>query len=254
MSNIRLPWWLGSIPPVTRNLIIINVLIWVIEFVTGRFGLTLVNVLGLHFWASDNFNPVQLLTYMFLHDPHSILHIGFNMFTLWMFGRPLEHVWGSRRFFIFYFVCGVGAAIVQECVWQLTWLNDFLDYASYNTNMDPGQLKELLATRPEMFASKMMLFKNSFLGVGASGAIFGILLGFAAVFPDTPMQIIFIPVSIKAKYMVIGYGVLEFFLGVSGVQSTVGHFAHLGGLLFGLILILWWKHKGTLHGGNRFYY
>lgn len=248
-----MPAWLESIPPVTRNLIIINVLIWLVEVVTGSFGDKLENILGLHFWASEKFNPAQLLTYMFLHDNRSILHIGFNMFTLWMFGRILERVWGSRRFFVYYFVCGIGAALVQECVWQLTWESEYINGIAALNGLTPTEMRAAVEANPSMFASGMEMLKNAYLTVGASGAVFGLLLGFAFVFPDMPMYLFFIPVPIKAKYMVIGYGVLEFFLGVSGAQSSVAHFAHLGGLLFGLILILYWKHKGTLHGGGFYY-
>lgn len=245
MSNIQLPSWLERIPPVTRNLIIINLLIWLVEFLTGSFGSKLENILGLHFWGADKFNPIQLITYMFLHDNRTFMHIAFNMFALWMFGRILEQVWGSRRFFIYYFVCGIGAALVQECVWQLTWANDYAQGLAAINGVSVDQIKA---------AEGMEQFKNMFLTVGASGAVFGLLLGFAFIFPNMPMYIFFIPVPIKAKYMAIGYGVIEFFLGISGAQSSVAHFAHLGGLLFGLILLLYWRHKGTLHIGNGNFY
>lgn len=242
--------WLERIPPVTRNLLIINVLIWLVEVLTRSFGASLENLLGLHFWGSERFNPVQILTYMFLHDRHTIFHLAFNMFTLWMFGRILEQVWGSRRFIVFYFVCGIGAALVQECVWQLTWHQEYINGIAALNGLTPGSMAEAVAMNPEHFASGIASMKNAMLTVGASGAIFGLLLGFAFVFPDMPMYLFFIPVPIKAKYMVIGYGVIEFFLGVSGSMSSVAHFAHLGGLLFGLILLLYWRHKGTLRGGN----
>ncbi|MDE5843484.1 MAG: rhomboid family intramembrane serine protease [Muribaculaceae bacterium] len=250
----QLPVWLGRIPPVTRNLIIINVLIWLVEFLTGSFGDTLENILGLHFWGAERFNPVQLITYMFLHDNRSILHIAFNMFTLWMFGRILEQVWGSRRFLIYYFVCGIGAALVQEIVWQFTWQHEYIDSLARLNGITFSQMKAAIANAPTQALQGMEMMKNALLTVGASGAVFGLLLGFACVFPDMPMYLFFIPVPIKAKYMVIGYGVLEFFLGISGAQASVAHFAHLGGLLFGLIMILYWRHKGNLHGGNKFFY
>ncbi|MDE5774565.1 MAG: rhomboid family intramembrane serine protease, partial [Muribaculaceae bacterium] len=113
--------FLSNIPPVTRNLIIINVLIWAVEAIIPSFGDTIIRVLGLHYVAATQFNPIQIITYMFVHDNHSVIHVLFNMFTLWMFGRILEHVWGSRRFFVFYMICGLGAAVVQEVVWTLSW-------------------------------------------------------------------------------------------------------------------------------------
>ncbi|MBD5295245.1 MAG: rhomboid family intramembrane serine protease [Bacteroides sp.] len=253
MSNTRMPAWLEQIPPVTRNLLIINVLIWLVEFCSGRFGETLINTLGLHFWGADKFNPVQILTYMFLHDNHTILHIAFNMFTLWMFGRILERVWGSRRFIVFYFVCGIGAALVQECVWQMTWHQEYIDGIAALNGLTPEAMADAVARNQSYFQSGLEGMKNALVTVGASGAIFGLLLGFAFVFPDMPMYLFFIPVPIKAKYMVIGYGIMEFFLGVSGRQASVAHFAHLGGLIFGLILLLYWRHKGTLRGNNFFY-
>jgi membrane associated rhomboid family serine protease len=232
-------WW-QRIPPVTRNLIIINLLIWIIEAASSSFGRHLVDLLGLHFawgWTDSDFNPIQLVTYMFIHDPHSIWHVGFNMFTLWMFGRILEQTWGSRRFLLYYFVCGIGAALVQELVWALTWHHDFVQAIVSHTGLLPEVVEKQLAIHPEQFIT-----------MGASGAVFGLLLAFAFLFPDLPLYFMFIPVPVKAKYMVIGYAVIEFFLGVSGNMGTIAHFAHLGGMLFGLILLLYWRHK---NGGRR---
>lgn len=256
MQTSGLPRWLRDIPPVTRNLIIINVLIWLAEIIIPGFGQVLLRRLGLHFWAAPDFNPAQLFTYMFLHDNHTFLHVFFNMFTLWMFGRLMEQVWGSKRFFIFYFVCGVGAALFQEVVWQLTWHAEWVrELAALNHVSVPeisAWLDNMRLTDPARLKASADSFSNMMLCVGASGAIFGILLGFAFVFPNMPLYLFFIPVPVKAKYMVIGYAVIEFFLGVSGTGGTVAHFAHLGGMLFGLILLLWWRHKGILRG-NRFF-
>ena len=243
---------LRSIPPVTRNIIIICVLVWLMGFIAPRFGNTLTNVLGLHYLTADNFNPVQIFTYMFLHDFHSILHVGFNMFTLWMFGRLMEQVWGSKRFFLFYFVCGIGAALIQEGVWVLTYMHDYVSGIAQLNGLTYESMLEQVNLHPGYFQDAIEAYKSQMVTIGASGAIFGLLLGFAFMFPDMPLYLFFIPVPIKAKYMVIGYAVLEFFLGMNGMQVSVAHFAHLGGMLFGLILLLYWKHKGTLRGG-RFY-
>ena len=248
MLNNNTPSWLRAIPPVTRNLIIINVLIWLLEFIPG-FRAMLMQRLALHFWGAADFNPAQIITYAFIREPKTIIHVGFNMFTLWMFGRLMEQVWGSRRFFIFYFVCAIGAALVQELVWQFSWMHEL---AAVN-GLSVDQLNNALAMQeisdPAAVHNLLAASKNGLLCVGASGAIFGILLGFAFVFPNMPLYLFFIPVPIKAKYMVIGYAVLEFFLGVSG-GGTVAHFAHLGGMLFALPLIFYWKHNGTLRGGR----
>lgn len=242
--------FLRRIPPVTRNLIIINVIIWLAEWLFPSFGNRLVNTLGLHLIGASQFNPAQLFTYMFLHDRHTLTHVLFNMFTLWMFGRILEQVWGGRRFLFYYLVCGVGAALVQEGVWALTWHQEYISGIALMNHLTPAEMARAVAMAPDHFAPGIQAFMNSMVTIGASGAIFALLLGFAFVFPNMPLYLFFIPVPIKAKYMVIGYGIIEFFLGVTGTQSTVAHFAHLGGMLFGIILLLYWKHKGTL---RRFY-
>lgn len=246
--------WFRSIPPVTKNIIIINVLVWLAGMLVPRFGNTLVGLLGLHFAEADNFNPVQIITYMFLHSDSSVFHILFNMFTLWMFGRILEQVWGSKRFLLFYMVCGIGAALVQELVWALTWEHEFISRLApingFTTQHFQEIVNQAIANHDPSFLNAIASFKDSFVTIGASGAVFGLLLGFAFVFPDMPLYLFFIPVPIKAKYMVIGYGVLEFFLGISSSVSTIAHFAHLGGMIFGLIILLYWKKKGTLRGGR----
>ncbi len=242
-------------PPVTKNLIIINALLWGVELIFPRFGIIMLDKLGLHFVGADLFNPIQILTYMFMHDAGNPLHILFNMFTLWMFGRILEQVWGSRRFFLFYMICGVGAAAVQEAVWALTWKHDYiaaiapLNGLTYQHMADV--VNQALAQGDTQFLAAVAEMKNSMVTIGASGAVFGLLLGFAMTFPNMPLYLFFIPIPIKAKYMVIGYAVLEFFLGVNG-GGTIAHFAHLGGMLFGLIVLLYWKKKGMLRG-NGFY-
>lgn len=248
--------FMADIPPVTRNLLIINVLLWLVEFLMPGFRNTLLTFGGLHYFTASNFNPVQLLTYMFLHEPGTPWHLAFNMFTLWMFGRILERVWGSKRFLIYYLVCGVGAALVQEAVWAMTWQHDYITEIARLNGQTYQHAKEAIEAYVQNgdkeWIANMALMKNHYITIGASGAIFGLLLGFAFVFPDMPMYLFFIPVPIKAKYMVTGYAVLEFFLGVSHTADTVAHFAHLGGLIFGLGLLLYWKKRGTLHG-NGFY-
>lgn len=243
----------ASIPPVTKNIIIINLIIWVVEAIFPRFADTIVNVLGLHYFSAGHFNPSQVLTYLFVHDPSSPAHVFFNMFTLWMFGSLLERIWGSKRFFIFYFVCGIGAAIVQEAVWSLTWMNEYISGIAKLNGITVTHMREIvekaIASGDHDFMAAIASFKNQMVTIGASGAVFGIILGFAFVFPDRPIYLFFIPIPIKAKYMMIGYGVIEFFLGVAG-KDMVAHFAHLGGMLFGIIILLYWKKKGILRGGS----
>ncbi|MBD5197233.1 MAG: rhomboid family intramembrane serine protease [Muribaculaceae bacterium] len=238
-------------PPVTKNLIIINVLIWLVEYLFPGFANNaLLKFTGLHLVTSDLFNPAQIFTYMFLHFPSTPLHVFFNMFTLWMFGRMLEQVWGSKRFLAFYIICGIGAALVQECVWMLTWKHDYISAIARANGMTYDHMKEIVeqavAAGDGRFLRGMAEMRNSMLTVGASGAVFGVLLGFAFVFPNIPMYLFFIPIPIKAKYMVAGYAVLEFFFGVGRVADSVAHFAHLGGMIFGLAMLLYWRKKGTL--------
>lgn len=246
-----------NLPPATMNLIIINVLIWLVEVLFPTFAINgIYRHCGLHYVGATDFNPAQIITYMFVHDHGTVLHVLFNMFTLFMFGPILERTWGTRRFLFFYMVCGVGAALVQEGVWALTWEQEYISALAAQNGLNYGYMKEVLeaglANGNANIHAGMEMFKNQIMTVGASGAIFGLLLGFAFVFPNMPLYLFFIPIPIKAKWMVLGYGVLEFFLGVSGSQATVAHFAHLGGMLFGLIILLYWRKKGTLRGNSFF--
>lgn len=249
----------SSLPPVTKNLIIINALIWLVEVIAPQFGTNgIIRHLGLHYVDAPYFNPAQILTYMFVHSQSTFFHVFFNMLTLFFFGPWLERTWTSKRFFIFYMICGIGAAIVQEATWALEWHQHFEDYIKWFAGANDlslsdarEEVRRLIDTGHPQMIEAMNQIKNSMVTVGASGAIFGILLGFAFVFPNMPVYIFFIP--IKAKYMVIGYAVLEFFFGITGNVASVAHFAHLGGMLFALPIILYWKQKGKLHGGNYFY-
>lgn len=225
-----------GIPPVTQNLIIINGLCWLASLVMPKLGINLFDWLGLHFPGTVNFKLHQLITYMFMHDTQSLGHIFFNMFAVFMFGRILETTWGSRRFLFFYIVTGIGAAIVQE----LTWL-----YQIHSLAVSNGiSVTQQIALDPGV---------SALVTIGASGAVFGVLLAFGMLFPNAPLFLMFIPIPIKAKYFVIGYGLIELFLGVAGFShDNVAHFAHLGGMLFGFFLILYWKRKNRNNG--QFFY
>jgi len=217
--------FLNSIPVVTRNLIIINVLCFLAQTVLHQKDIYPELYCGLNFFFSDGFMPHQLVTYMFLHG--DLWHMFFNMFAVFMFGRTLETVWGPKRFLTYYMITGIGAGLTQELVWVVQcW--DFLS--------DPniGQMTMGMIT------------------IGASGAVFGILLAFGMLFPNVELIMIPIPIPIKAKYFVIGYGAMELYLGfANNPLDNVAHFAHLGGLLFGLIVILYWKKNNKMNG--RFY-
>ena len=238
MMNQNGGGFLDQIPVVTKNLIIINFLFWVASLALPRVGIDLTALLGLHFPLAPDFNIIQLVSYMFMHAGFS--HIFFNMFAVYMFGRVLEKVWGPKRFLIFYMVTGIGAGIIQE----LTWLYDFRDVISAPQemiNIGGGRI----LTKPE--------FYDLFVTVGASGAVFGILLAFGMLFPNVPLYLMFIPIPIKAKYFVIFYGLAELTMGVANFSGdSVAHFAHLGGMLFGYVLIKYWKNKDFKNG--RYFY
>ncbi len=255
MFNSRGNSGMLQLTPAVKYLLVINFAVWLLMIVSSGFANFANNHLGLHLVGARDFNPVQFVTYMFIHSNTNFLHIFFNMFTLWMFGRLLEQVWGTKRFVIFYFIAGIGAAVVQEGVWLATWHSELVDRLAHINGLTISSAAESLnmaiANHDAHALDLVNGFKNSMVTVGASGAIFGLLLGFAFVFPNLPLYLFFIPIPIKAKYMVAGYAVLEFFLGVGNADSTVAHFAHLGGMIFALIpLLIWWKN-GTLRG-NRY--
>ena len=224
---------MNHLPTITKNLLIINVLCFFGSIVAQRYGINLNNYLGLHFFLADNFNTAQFITYMFMHA--NFQHIFFNMFAVWMFGRVLEEVWGPRRFLFYYIVCGIGAGLVQEVVLYLEYAFDWSDYTMVDTGMGIISMSEFL---------------NQLNTVGASGAVYGILLAFGMLFPNSEMFVFPIPFPIKAKFFVIGYAVIELLLGVSS-HDGVAHFAHLGGMIFGIFLILNWRRN---NGNGQVYF
>lgn len=232
----------SNIPPVTKNLIIINALMLLITFTAGSlFQVDLNHALGLYFPKSELFQPYQVVTHMFMHG--GITHLFFNMFALFMFGRVLESVWGPKRFFIYYIVTGLGAALIHEAVIAF-------EYSQIINSMAPDAIEMVQTKGYDAWASGQN-FTNQFAGklnallntptVGASGAVFGILLAFGMLFPNTQLMLLFPPIPIKAKYMVIGYGALELYLAIAQPGSSIAHAAHLGGMLFGFILIKYWR-------------
>jgi len=197
-----------NLPVITKSLLIANLAMWLLTAMLDKYGVHIVNILGLFYYPSPYFHWWQPFTYMFMHAGFS--HLFFNMFAVLMFGPALEEKWGTTRFLIYYIICGLGAALVQELVWAIA--------------------------APEVAVT-----------IGASGAVFGILLAFGWLFPDVPMFILFIPIPIRARTLVIIYAVIELFAGIANLSmDNVAHFAHLGGMLFGLILLLWWQYGPNL--------
>ena len=247
MNNFRSSF--GGIPAVVKNLIILNILFFLATYVMqASFGLDISKYLALYLPSSEHFRPYQFITHMFLHG--SLSHIFFNMFALWMFGRVLEGVWGGKRFFIFYFVTGIGAATIYSLV-------NYIEFSAVKAQMSAEQIDTVLREgynayeQGKNFVDPLMGKMNQFLNtptIGASGAVFGVLLGFGMLFPNTQLMLLFPPIPIKAKYFVIFYGVLELFLAFSQPGSNIAHVAHLGGMIFGFILIKYWgKQRNTFY-------
>lgn len=215
-----------NIPTVTRNLLLANVVCFIaMLLLSAGMGLDLNDKLGLHFFLAPDFHVYQLLTYMFMHGGWS--HIFFNMFALWMFGCVVERTWGPRRFLIYYFVCGLGAGLLQEGAQFVTYSLEGL--AAYDAvNIGGGQL---------MPTSEYL---NLWTTVGASGAIYGVLLAFGMLYPEERIFIFPLPVPIKAKWFVLIYAALELFMAWQSSGDGVAHLAHLGGMAFGYLLIRHW--------------
>lgn len=228
MSQQYSPTGFSALPTVVKNLLIINILAYFTSLTMARFNIDLNDLLGLHFYMASDFKPHQLITYMFMHG--NFEHLFFNMFALWMFGYTLENVWGSRRFLLFYVVCGIGAGLCQEVV-------QYIQYAVQLSGYDYVNIRGM--------HMPMAQYLNLMTTVGASGAIYGLLLAFGMLFPESRIYLYFF-IPIKAKWFVIGYAVIELLSGFLG-SGNVAHFAHLGGMLFGLLLIRYWRNKGELY-------
>jgi membrane associated rhomboid family serine protease len=229
MTDFR-PGGFQTIPPVIKNLLIINVLVFLAQQTLGPgIDMKITNLFALHDLHSVYFRPHQLITYMFLHG--SIEHIFFNMLALWMFGAILENYWGPKRFLIFYMVCGVGAAALHLAVLYpemsatIAQLHEqYTPEAIQNALYDPG-------------------YPINEATLGASGAVFGCLAAFGYLFPNSLIYLYFF-VPIKAKWMVLGYAAIELFSGIrSSAGDNVAHWAHLGGGLVGLLLVIYWNRS-----------
>lgn len=218
----------SSLTTVVKNLLVINVLFFVATFVLENKGIELTSILGVYYFDSPKFHYWQILTYMFMHG--GFTHILFNMFALYMFGPILENIWGSQRFLYYYLFTGVGALALQMAV-QAIELHSLTGSFTYHDGMELAPL--VLQKVSEIYYGTT---------IGASGAIFGLLLGFGMLFPNAELFMFFIPIAIKAKYLVPVYILIELFLGVSQFSGdSVAHFAHIGGALFGFILIKIWS-------------
>ena len=212
--------------PMTKNLLIVNFLAFVATWVLELRGIDLTSLLGLHFFLASDFHIYQFVTYMFLHG--GLTHIFFNMFALWMFGNVIEQVWGPKKFIFYYICCGVGAGFVQEVVQYGTYMYEGLAAYQY---VNTGSVQMTTDA-----------YINLWTTIGASGAVYGILLAFGMIFPNERLFIIPFPFPIKAKWLIVGYIAIELFSAMSAPGDGVAHMAHLGGMLFGWILIRYWKN------------
>ncbi|WP_276908872.1 rhomboid family intramembrane serine protease [Hallella colorans] len=228
-----------KIPPITKNLLIINVLAFVGLLVAQQvWGIDLNYVLGLHFFMASDFYLYQLVTYMFMHGGWE--HIILNMFMLWMFGSVVERTWGEKRFLFYYILCGIGAGVMQEIA------QFFYVYFMLDAQQPLGIVESFSVMR--QLGDQL----NNLTTVGASGAIYALLLAFGMMFPNEKMFIIPIPIPIKAKWMVMGAIVVELFSAMAVSNSNVAHLAHLGGMIFGFFLIRYWqKHPENYYNSSN---
>lgn len=216
--------FLGGTPPVTRNLIILNIIVFIAtlinrDFMTAEFALFYPTSRYFHWW--------QVLTHMFMHG--GFWHILFNMYTLWLFGGVVENIIGSKKFLLFYFICGLGAAGLHLGV-EFLQMQSFMEGAALGNNVALQNIAVIKLTPT----------------VGASGAIYGVLIGYAMLFPASKMTLLFPPVTLSAKWMVIVFAAIELLTGVTGTVAGVAHFAHLGGMLIGWLMIFYWRKRGKL--------
>ena len=254
------------LPEVVKNLLIINVIMYLATQLMLSRGVDLTDILGLHYFASEKFRIYQIVTYMFMHDSNSFMHILLNMLALYMFGSVVENVWGGKKFLTFYLLTGFGAAVAHYAIVyfqmqpSITFFNDYINSAdlnqmyalvnsdAYGSSFGPD-FRELLQTNPtqalEVSIDFAKQFRNDLLNapvvIGASGAVYGVLLAYGMLFPNSLLYLFF-AIPVKAKYVVVLYGIIELFSGISG-GDNVAHFAHLGGLVTGIIIILYWRQK-----------
>ena len=227
---------MNNIPTMTKNLLVVNVLAFIATFVLERSGIDLTRMLGLHFFLASEFHIYQFVTYMFLHG--GFTHILFNMFALWMFGSVIERVWGPKKFLFYYICCGIGAGFTQELVQYITYSMENIAAYQY---VNAGGVQMTTDA-----------YINLWTTIGASGAVYGILLAFGMLFPNERLFIIPFPFPIKAKWLIVGYIAIELFSAMSGPGDGVAHMAHLGGMLFGFLLIRYWqKHPDSSSSFGR---
>ncbi len=257
-------------PPIVKNLLIINIIFFMAQTMLP-IGDWITENLGLHYWGSSEFNPIQFITYMFLHG--GITHILFNMYALWMFGRIAEYDLGSRRFLSFYLITGIGAALFHMLVLELEFSALRGAVEAFSASPNPTDFTVLMSKYFPQFqfndsaieAWAAMPDSNNYISsavaavnemyakitntvtVGASGAVYGVLLAFGLMHPNDRIMLMIPPVALKAKYFVMIYAAIELIAGLGNSGSTVAHFAHLGGMIGAWLLLKYWKKRGYIH-------
>lgn len=243
--------FLNNIPQVTKNLLILNVLLYILYHVLVSKGIDLGQYLGAHYFNSSLFQPYQVITHMFMHSIQDFTHILFNMLLLVMFGSHLERLWGPKRFFIFYFASGLGAFVLYNSigVWELMELKKTIVSMGYdmdvlNHKVSNGYFDKIELLTPDSNAILQRYVDLTYSNmVGASGALFGVLAGFAVLFPNTELMLLFPPIPIKAKYLIGAYLIFEIYSSIKMVNDQVAHLAHVGGAIVGIILVLVWRKR-----------
>lgn len=260
----------STFPPVIKNIIIINVILFLATVLSPNLRLLMYQHLALFPIKSEFFQPHQFVTHMFMHA--SFAHLFFNMFAVFMFGRVLEQIWGSKRMLVFYTITGLGAAAIHLGVnfFQMSRLFELArsfdsspDFSTFSIIVEKYSIGSISSAaenflqewfykpddasfipRAKEIVYEIIQTNLQIPTVGASGAVFGLLIAFALMFPDVELMLIFLPIPIKAKYFVPFYALLELFFGVASFEwDNVAHFAHLGGALFGFLLVKWWKRN-----------
>ncbi len=232
-NNQYSPGPFAGLPVVTKNIIIINVIMYLATLAFETVNVDLVKLFGLHYYLADDFKPHQFITYIFMHGGFS--HILFNMLGVYIFGQVLEQVWGPKRYLIFYILTGLGAALAQYIImhFEITEVLDIFNQHINSRNLDTSQRAEFINQKYE--------YLNKHVIIGASGSLFGLLGGFGMLFPNRELYLYFF-IPIKAKWLVILYGGFEIFSGLQNNSTdNVAHFAHIGGLLVGIALVLFWR-------------
>ncbi|MDR0206351.1 MAG: rhomboid family intramembrane serine protease [Bacteroidales bacterium] len=243
MSEIRFRNY-SLLPPVVKNLLIINGIMFLATWVFQSRGIDLTSLFGLYYFTSKNFLVWQPITYMFMHG--SFGHLFFNMFALWIFGAALENTWGAKKFLLYYLVCGIGAGMIQLLVIGLK-IHSLSQNLSPDTILMISENGRMILNEGKNYLGeigKLNLAINT-VTVGASGSVFGLLLAFGMLYPNSMIYVYFL-LPIKAKWFVIIYGAMELLFGVAGTNDGIAHFAHLGGMLFGFFLIIYWNKGNSI--------